>query len=356
MDVLMPTVDALSPIHLHFMAAAQQWFPTLWAAANWVFNTLLIAEVVTFIIARSASTALFWNLLIDRVFRILMFKLILINAGWLIPAAINGFIEMGSRAGGVEALQPQAVFVQGLALMVKMCYKMGSWDMLAHPVSVLTGVFCAIGVALAFFAMAFTLTLAMVEMYIVTGAGVFLLGFGGWNGTAGITHRYLSYVVGVGVKLFMTYLLIGAGDVLVQLWARMVNDVDILNFGTPFAILFGTMAYGLSVWRIPSLTSSLLTGAVGSGLMESIQTTVEVSRLAVSAVSGPAAVASAAHALGGIGYQTARLSGGGISGGWQGLKAMGKAGGQQMMSFGAPRVSQGMSNLSKQHQELKARP
>ena len=208
----MVPVDALSPVHLHFMAAAQQWFPTLWAAANWVFNTLLIAEIVTFIIARGASPALFWNLLIDRVFRMLLFKLILLNAGWIIPATINGFIEMGSRAGGIEALQPQAVAVQGLVLMAKMCWQMLGWGLLLHPVPVLTGVFCSIGVAMAYFVMAFTLSLAMIEMYIVTGAGVFLLGFGGWNGTAGITHRYLSYVVGVGVKLFMTYLLIGAGD------------------------------------------------------------------------------------------------------------------------------------------------
>ena len=355
MDILMPTVDALSPIHLHFMVAAQQWFPTLWAAANWVFNTLLIAEIVTFIIARSASPALFWNLLMDRVFRILMFKLILTNAGWIIPATINGFIEMGSRAGGVEALQPQAVAVQGLALMAKRCFKMGSWDMLLHPVSVLTGAFCSIGVALAYFAMAFTLSLAMIEMYIVTGAGVFLLGFGGWNGTAGITHRYLSYVVGVGVKLFMTYLLIGAGDVFIKLWAQMVTDVTILNFTTPFAIFFGVAAYGLSVWKIPSLASSLLTGAVGMGLMESIQTTVEVSRLAVSAAGAPAPILAGA-ALAGVGRQTARLSGDGLGGAWQGLKAMGKAGGQEMMSIGAPRVSQGMSNLRKQHEELKARP
>src|SRR5262245_9056602 len=157
-------VDALSPVHLHFLVASQQWFPTLWNAANWVFNTLLIAEIVTFIIARGASPALFWNLLIDRVFRILALKLILINAGWIIPAAINGFIEVGSRAGGVATLQPQHVAVHGLWLMARMLGKMSNWALLIHPCGVLTGVFCAIGVALSYFVMAFTLSLAMIEM------------------------------------------------------------------------------------------------------------------------------------------------------------------------------------------------
>jgi type IV secretion system protein TrbL len=352
----MPAVDALSPIHLHFLVASQQWFPTLWAAATWVFNTLLIAEIVTFIIARGASPALFWNLLIDRVFRILLFKFILINAGWLIPAAINGFIEVGSRAGGVMALQPQSVAAQGLWLIAEMCKHMLGWGLFLHPISVFVGAFCAIGVAISYFVMAFTLSLAMIEMYIVTGAGVFLLGFGGWNGTAGITHRFLSYVVGVGTKLFMTYLLIGAGDVLAKVWGGMVADISLVDATTSFAILFGTMAYGLIVWKIPSLTSSLLTGAVGMGLLESIQTTVEVSRLAVSAAAGGPALIGAGAALAGIGHEVSRLSGGGLRGAMRGFGAAMSAGAREMLFGGAPRVSRGMSNLREQYEDLKARP
>jgi type IV secretion system protein TrbL len=352
----MPSVDALSPIHLHFLVAAQHWFPALWAAANWVFNTLLIAEIVTFVIARQASSTMFFGLFIDRVFRILLFKLILINAGTLIPALINGFIEMGSRAGGVNALNPQAVAVQGLVLMTKMFWEMMDWGLLLHPMSVLAGTFCAIGVALAYLVIAFTLSLALIEMYIVTGAGVFLLGFGGWNGTSGITHRYLSYTVGVGTKLFMTYLLIGAGDVLVHLWSDMVTSITIENFSTPFAILMGVAAFGLSVWTIPSLTSSLLTGSIGMGVMESLQTTVAVSRLAVSAASGGPALLGAAGQAVGLGMEAARRAGGGFGGAMRGIGAAVGASARDFVSLGSPRISMGMRNLREQREHMEKQP
>jgi type IV secretory pathway TrbL component len=113
-------IDALSPVHTQYALLSQQWFLTLWTAANWVFNTIVIADIVVFIIARSTVPELFFFIFVERIFYILIFKFILVNAGWLIPSVINGFIEVATRAGSIQALSPQQVAAQGLWLMARM--------------------------------------------------------------------------------------------------------------------------------------------------------------------------------------------------------------------------------------------
>src|SRR5215475_4336283 len=112
--------DAFSPIAIQFQFAAQQWFPTLFAAAKWVFSTLLIVEIVQLCITRLGTSGFWFPILMYRVFTILFFQLILLHADTLIPGVMNGFIEVGSRAGGVQTLQPSEVVVHGLVLMSEM--------------------------------------------------------------------------------------------------------------------------------------------------------------------------------------------------------------------------------------------
>src|SRR5262245_1868467 len=281
-----PMPDAFTPIAQQFQYAAAQWFTPLFDAARWVFSTLLIVEIVQLCVTRMATNTFWFSFLMYRVFFILFFQLILLHAGTLLPATIAGFIEVGSRAGGVAQLAPNEVALRGLVLMDEMIRQFTGWGMLLHPMAAAVGVFCSLGVALSFILMAFTLLLSLIEMYICVGAGVFLLGFGAWGATAGITHRFLSYVVGVGVKLMMIYLLIGAGSTLATLWEGMIHQILPDNLTIAMAILGGAGCYGLVCWKIPSLVSSLLTGAVGFGPLESLETTVEAARIALHTAYG----------------------------------------------------------------------
>ena len=53
--------------------------------------------------------------------------------------------------------------------------------------------------------------MALVESYVVVGAGFIFLGFGGSRWTAPYVERYIALAVAVGVKLMVLYMLIGAG-------------------------------------------------------------------------------------------------------------------------------------------------
>src|SRR5207247_10520919 len=94
-------------------------------------------------------------------------------------------------------------------------------------------------------------------------------------------------VCAVGVKLFVVYLIVGAGATLATLWASLVTQESMQTFSTPLAILGGAAAYGLVAWQIPSLAASAVSGAVGMGLHEAIGTTVMATRLAMSSVAAP---------------------------------------------------------------------
>ena len=72
-------------------------------------------------------------------------------------------------------------------------------------------VFCAVVIFIAYLAIAIQFVVAMVESYLVIGAGVIFLGFGGSRWTAAYVERYIAYAVSVGMKILVLYLLVGAG-------------------------------------------------------------------------------------------------------------------------------------------------
>ena len=79
-------------------------------------------------------------------------------------------------------------------------------------------VFCAVVIFIAYLAIAIQFVVAMVESYLVIGAGVIFLGFGGSRWTAAYVERYIAYAVSVGMKILVLYLLIGAGMTVSQGW------------------------------------------------------------------------------------------------------------------------------------------
>jgi type IV secretion system protein TrbL len=353
----MAPIDAFTPMTEAFHAATGQWFGQLFQMANWVFTLLVTAEIVTTMMLRLGSGAFFWTILMDRLFRLCFFKFVLFNAGWLIPSVINGFVYAGSTASGaIGDLNPESIFVQGIGIAAKLCYQMAGWGFYTHPLESLLGFFVAACIIVAYIVIAGQLFLTLIESYIVCGAGVFMLGFGGWHGTSEIANRFMSYIVAVGTKLFMLYLIIGLGASLANIWAQMINEVTIMNFYTEYGVLGGIVGFALVAWKIPSVTSSLLTGALGMGLQEAIETTSFATRMVTSTAAAPVVSLAAAGQAVGIGKATAASAGGGWSGALAGAKAGGGALVREAASASVPRLSRGMGNLQKQHQDLKKKP
>jgi hypothetical protein len=186
-----------------------------------------------------------------------MYAVLLFSQDW-IPAIISGFMQAG-LAADIEGINPGEVFMQGLGLAGTMLKSLVDASLLFQPAAVLTGLFAAFLLFFAFCAISYQLALTLMESYIVTGGGVFLLGFGAFHGTVNITEKYLSYVIGVGIKLFVLCLIIGAGKQLAPMWGALAKDADLMSIvSTPLAIAGGAMLYGTAAWMLPSLAAAWL--------------------------------------------------------------------------------------------------
>jgi type IV secretory pathway TrbL component len=156
----------------------------------------------------------------------------------------------------------------------------------------------------------------------------------------------------VGTKLMTLYLIIGIGSTLADFWAQMINDVTIVNFYTEFCVVGGIAGFALVAWKIPSVTSSLLTGALGMGVQEAIETASFATRVVTATAAAPVVGLGAAGQALEIGKAAAASAGGGWSGALAGTKAGGGALGREAASASVPRLSRGMGNLQKQHEKL----
>lgn len=163
-----------------------------------------------------------------------------------------------------------------------------------------------VGVTLLVFAMlAISLSLALIESYIVLGAGVLFLAFGASRWTMPFAEKYISYAVGVGVKLFAFYLVLGIGAQLAHAWESDI--INAANTGgavsstlTSMVLIagigFSMLLYGYVAMKVPSIASAFLSGAGGFMSGGDLASTV-----ASAAAMGAAAALTGGAALGAAG-------------------------------------------------------
>src|SRR5207244_4888485 len=113
---------------------------------------------------------------------------------------------------------------------VHMCvdrhYSLKGADFLTSVATTMALVFCAVIIFIAYLAIAIQFVVAMVESYLVIGAGVIFLGFGGSRWTAAYVERYVAYAVSVGMKILVLYLLVGAGMTVSTGWIAVAENAD----------------------------------------------------------------------------------------------------------------------------------
>lgn len=125
----------------------------------------------------------------------------------------------------------------------------------------------ALVVVVSFAIIAAQLLVALVESFIVIGAGILFVGFSGARWTKFFTERYLSYVASVGVKLFVLYLIMGVGT---SIAARWVSVLDRGGFSPiPFFYVMGGSLVSLFLtWHIPSVAAAMMVGKVHLSLAD----------------------------------------------------------------------------------------
>ena len=314
-----------SNILTQYQTAAKSWGTTLNALAQHIFLTLAIIEL--------AWSFVWWTLekngpdeviiaLLRKVMGLSFFWALLTNAPTWIPAIINSFSKAGQAAANVQPLSPGAVFQVGLTLASNIGAALGQNGFGISTLGLyVVGGIAALFIIAAFAVIAASLLITLIESYIVIAAGVILLGFASSRWTSPFAEKYLSSAVAIGMKLFITYLIIGVGNSLTAQWAAMISPTQATTVQNIAAMLGAAIIYMAVVWQIPGMATSLLSGTVnmtlGSTAAAAGAMTGAVGGAAVGGALGGAALAKgAASSVGGaIKAGQAAIAGGSLRGG-----------------------------------------
>ena len=251
-----------------FRALRPNWFTAASGAANRLFGLLALIEFAwtAVLLVLDKSDLQGWTAaLIRRMMFVGAFMALLVNGPLWIPAIIDSFAIIGQNAAGIggAGLSPGDVFLRGLDIAGNLGLSASKAGFFANPASALALVLAAILTFLSFVIVSVHFIMALVESYVVVGAGFIFLGFGGSRWTAPYVERYIALAVAVGVKLMVLYMLIGAGMTLSGAWTARALTAALAPSPIMEAldIMGGAIIFGILCWQAPKFTASLLGGS-----------------------------------------------------------------------------------------------
>lgn len=250
-----------------YRALRPAWFAAAAGAANRLFGILALIEFAwsAAVLVMERTDLQGWTAgLIKRMMFVGAFYALLVNGRTWIPAIIDSFETIGQNASGVGAgFSPGDVFIRGLEIAGRLLAASSLSGFLVNIAGSLALVLAALMTFLAFVIVCVHYVMAMVESYVVVGAGFIFLGFGGSRWTAPYVERYIALAVAVGVKIMVLYLLIGAGMTISAGWAARAGSIGALTNPLMDAldIVGGAIIFMALCWQAPKFTASLLGGS-----------------------------------------------------------------------------------------------
>ena len=239
-------------------AAQRLFFLLAGIEVTWTFTLLAIEKADFQALTATIVRKIMW---IGIFYAILLYGVTPGGGGW-IPAIINSFHILGQNGSSVGPLGPSAIVGFGVNMSVDLLYSLKGADFLTGFASSMALVFCAVVIFIAYLAIAIQFVVAMVESYLVIGAGVIFLGFGGSRWTAAYVERYIAYAVSVGMKILVLYLLVGAGMTVSQGWIVVAQTAATSTdpARTGFDLAAAAVMFLCVCWMSPKISSAMLGG------------------------------------------------------------------------------------------------
>lgn len=232
---------------------------------------------------------------------------------WL-PAIIDSFRKIGSNAAGAAPTTPDGILDAGTTTalaVIQSLHTLGLGDamMMAVPLMLVALIvfFCFVFVAI-------QVLVTNIEIYLMCGAGVILLGMGGSLWTKDMAVNVYKYALQVGVKLMVLILIVGAGQSIFA--GQLIDQDNFLRSVLQVAAVAGIYAY-LS-FKAPALASGMLSGSSSLSAGEAMGT-------ALGLAAGGAALGAGAVAGAGLAAQGASAAAGGATNAIAGAQGLGQA-------------------------------
>jgi P-type conjugative transfer protein TrbL len=210
-------------------------------------------------------------------------------------AIIDGFKTMGGEAMGAGVTAPSGILDLGFALAFKTYDAMS----FAQPAASLTAAMLALAILIFLALIAANLTVQFCAAWIVLYAGCILLGFGGSRWTSDITIQYYKTVLGIGLSLMTSILLLGVGNAILEQYNSQLSGGVQLKELT--VVMVVSLILFLLVDKLPALMANIVSHGFGySGIGNFGAGT--------ALASGGFAVAASSFALHGAGSSLAQAA------------------------------------------------
>lgn len=317
-----------SAIMDQFKALRFSWFSTLWPYAAKTFGVLAVIEVAWTAQKLALETSDFggWSAgIVRRMLWLGAFYALLLNGQAWLPQIIDSFATMGQQAAGTGPLSPSSIFIRGTDLMGALDQAASDAGFLSNPGMAISLELAGILAFLSFVGICLVFMVVTIESYILVGAAIIFLGFGGSRWTAPYVERVIGTSVAIGVKLLCVYLIVSVNLQMSATWVASAQAVS--NGGDPAMTgweIAGSCVICLVLsWTIPKFFAGLLGGspslvgsdilAVPAGMMATTMSAGAMVAGGVNALSGGGSTHVAAAAAAGNGG--AMGTGGGSSNG-----------------------------------------
>ena len=193
------------------------------------------------------NSADFWARILRKLILFAVLWGLLITAPFWLSTLIDGFTQLSKDLTGLSGLSPSAVLSQGIHLFFVM---FTAWKGIAsalNPVALFLRLFTGIALLIAFTLIAAALLRVLIEAALALGGLAFFLAFLGHKLTWGLAEGYLVYLIELGTRIFVLYLLVGIGSGLADIWTIQLENAPALSiFFDPR--LFLAIPLSAAVW------------------------------------------------------------------------------------------------------------
>ena len=267
-------MNNLDNIAQTFQWAGERYMAIMQPFAEKIFFGLVLIEIVITCIHFLADQDEPTRLLAEFVKKSLALGFLyglIVNAPIWFMAIIHSFEQIGGTAAGVPSLSPTTVFNNGLAMFQTIYRGFGSLGWFHLTIASLIALVAGLIMFLSFALIAGQMLLALSEAYIGVGGGVLILGFSGSRWTIKFAEGFLGWIVGVGIKLFFLYLLVGVGMTIIAGWNAALTGWTVADPTLPLTIAGGALIFMLLAWTIPNTAASIVGGAVSLNLSHAFE-------------------------------------------------------------------------------------
>ncbi|MBX9933534.1 MAG: P-type conjugative transfer protein TrbL [Methylobacterium sp.] len=289
-----------------FQAATSRWESAIKSAAIslfWILAAIEFAVSAIFLALSGSGIQNFASEVVKRILVVGIFYFILDQGPAVVDAVIKSFRQIAQNAGGV-GFKPSDIFNAGVQVAQKLADNVSFWTDSGKSVALLIA---ALVVVVCFALIAAIVIVTTVEMWIVTYAGIILLGFGGSGFTKDYAIKYLTYAISVGLKLMVMGLVVSIGQSIISETVRNFSNTS----NTEIYTVVGVAIVLLAVTKaLPSMLQSVVVGSSVGSNTTLLGVAAGAAGAAMGAVAGPAAVGVAAARGGGsIGQMAGRAIG-----------------------------------------------